>query len=115
MNHPEVSDLTRVRLCGVEYVCSCGKAIACSWSPMPEEQERAEVQEFVVARGRECRVEIFVRGIFSKSVIRSVVIPNTVTFLPEKCFESCEYLVDITFSPASRINSLKGVFQTMWF
>ena len=51
------------------------------------------------------KVEIFVAGLFSKSVIRSVSIPNTVKVLPKKCFEFCENLVNVTFAPGSQIDS----------
>ena len=83
----ETVDFARVKSFGIEYACSCGKAVAYSWDPKPEEQESAEVSEFVFASGREYRVEIFACGLFSKSAIKRVVIPNTITFLPKKCFE----------------------------
>ena len=103
MTKPE--EFARVQISGVEYACSFGKAVACHWNPSPEEQENVEVPSVVVANGREFTVEVFCDSIFSKSVIRSVVIPNTVTFLPKKCFEFCENLVNVCFASESRIDS----------
>lgn len=98
-------DFARVRILGIDYVCSCGKALAYGWNPIPEEEQQAEVQEIVVSSGRTYQVGVLIAGIFSKSLIRSVSIPNTVRLLPNKCFEFCEQLVTVTFAPESQICS----------
>lgn len=98
-------DFVRVQSLGIEYACSCGKAVACRWGPTPDKGERAEIQEVVVTSGCEFRVELFTSGIFSKSFIRSVSIPKTVKFLPKKCFECCEQFVHVIFASESQIDS----------
>ena len=105
-------DFERVRLLGVEYACSSGKAVACLWDPAPEQQETAEIHEVVAVAGKKYTVEMFANGIFSKSMIQSIFIPNTVMFLPDKCFEFCENLVKVTFGPESQIDSFgKACFK----
>lgn len=94
----------RGRIFGVDYVCSCGKALVYRWDPMSDD-DRAEVPDVVFANGHEYKVECFVDGLFSKSAIRSVSIPNTVKSLPKKCFEFCENLVNVTFMAESQICS----------
>ena len=108
MTGARADNFARVRVLGVEYACSSGKAVACHWDPLPEEQEKVEVPSVVVADGREYTVEVFCVSLFSKSVIRSFFIPNTVTFLPKKCFEFCENLVDVCFASESRIDSFES-------
>ena len=107
----EGCDFARTRISGVDYVCSCGKALAHCWNPTPEE-DQAEIPEVIIANGCEYKVEFFAGGIFSKSVIRAISIPDTVRFLPKKCFECCENLEIVTFEPESQVSSFgKACFK----
>ena len=99
-------DFARVHVIGLEFACSNQKAVAVKWSPTLAQRSRAEIPETVVADGRGHEVEILIQGLFAKSAIRSVVIPKTVKFLPDKCFEFCESLCEAVFDRASRVNYL---------
>ena len=87
MEADKAGEFARVRILGVGYTCYSGEAVAYCWDPQPEEEVQVEVPEAVVANRREFKVRTFVCGIFSRTAIRSIAIPNTVTALPKKCFE----------------------------
>ena len=99
-------DFARVRVMGLEFACSNQEAVAVKWSPALAQRSKAEIPETVVANGRGYEVEILARGLFAKWVMRSVVIPKTVKFLPGKCFEFCEHLCDVVFDGKSEVNYL---------
>ena len=98
--------LTKVHAMGLEYSCSHGKAIAFPSQSTIDASEQATIQKSVAVDGTEYVVEYLARSLFEKSMLRSVVIPNTVRFLPDKCFSSCTTLCDISFEAGSRVNYL---------
>ena len=106
MKPGEGGDFARVSVVGLEFVCAGGKAVAVKWTPDPAPNSRTEVPESVAANGCRYDVELLTRGLFAKSAVRSVAIPKTVNFVPDKCFEFCESLCDVVFLGESRVNCL---------
>ena len=100
------ADFTRTNAMGLEFTCHKDQAIAVKWMPTLVQRAKAEIPEAVVANGEKCNVELLSRKLFAKSVIRSVVIPKTVSFLPDQCFEYCENLCDVVFGGESRVFAL---------
>ena len=62
-----------------------------------------DLKETVVIAGNEFAVELLFPELFAKTNIACVNIPKTVKSLPEKCFEHCDRLQDIHFSPECRV------------
>ena len=99
-------DFARVRVMGLEFACSDKKAVAVKWTPAVDQGPKAEIPEAVLVNGHRYDVELLTRGLFEKSMMKSVVIPKTVKLLPDKCFEFCEDLCNVVFQGESRVNYL---------
>ena len=106
MEAEKACDFARVHVMGLQCACSDGKAVAVKWTPALAQRSKAEIPETVTANRRTYVVEILKHGLFAKSMIRNVVIPQTVKFLPNKCFEFCESLCEVTFNGESQVNYL---------
>ena len=104
--HGEAADFAKIRVFGVQYACSDGRAVATRWNPSSGDDDMAGLEESVVVNDRVFTVEVLVRGLFAKSCIGSIVIPKGVRALPDKCFEFCERLSAVSFAEGSRVKSL---------
>ena len=109
------ADFTRTHAMGLDFTCYKGQSIAVKWAPTLVQRAKAEIPEVVVTNGEKYNVELLSRKLFAKSVIRSAVIPKTVSFLPDKCFEYCENLCEVAFGGESRVFfSWEALLQAMW-
>ena len=89
----------------VIFNCDCTSCTACCCGPSGSDEGDIQIGSFVVAEGRRFNVALIRAGAFSESDIRSVLIPKTVKFLPERCFEMCKRLSCVSFEEESLVSA----------
>ena len=89
----------------ITFNCDCMSCTACCCGASGSCEGDIQIRSSVVTAGQRFNVGLIRAGAFSESDIKSVLIPKTVKFLPERCFERCRRLSSVSFEEESLVSA----------